>query len=350
VKDLEELFMTLLRFESPSSRDNSDLLEFVASEAEARGLAAELHRREGALTALHGDRGVLFSGHLDTVPLGSGWTRAQGERVGDRIYGRGSTDMKGGCAAALWAAGRLAARGIPCGVIFTTDEETGMRGARGLVGLPLLQGAAAIVVGEPTRNRVATEEKGVYWVRITTRGRPAHGSMTPLGENAITKMVQLLTILADMERPGDYLRETTANVGLISGGTAPNVVPPRCEASVDFRFPPSQDLKVLQGLVGKRLASVGVAYDLEVIQTLPAVGVDPESPHVQALLEAGGGEPTVMTYATEMAVFHAVNPRTVILGPGEPTLAHTVDEHVEWGEVVEAARIYEAYGEALART
>ncbi len=336
-----------MTIESPSERDNSDLLELVASEARARGLEPEIHRAVGALTAVHGEGGVLFSGHLDTVPQGSGWTHAMGEHVGGRIYGRGSTDMKGGCAAALWAAGRLASRGIPAGVIFTTDEETGMKGARKLVGLDIIREAATVLIGEPTRNRIATEEKGVYWVRVTTRGRAAHGSMTPLGENAIMRMVRLLATVADLERPRDYLREPTANVGLVTGGTAPNMVASNCEASIDIRFPPSYDLDAVRKLLDQRLGSADVPYDVEVLQTLPAVGIDHNAPHVKALRKAGGGDHTVMPYATEMAVFHSVNPRMAILGPGEPTLAHTVDEHVEWREIPEAARIYEAFGAAL---
>ncbi len=333
--------------ESPSERDNSDLLELVASEARARGLEPEIHRAEGVLTAVHDEGGVLFSGHLDTVPQGSGWTHGLGEREDARIYGRGSTDMKGGCAAALWAAGRLASRGIPAGVIFTTDEETGMRGARKLAGLDLIRDASAIVVGEPTRNRIATEEKGVYWVRVTTRGRAAHGSMTPLGENAILQMVRLLSTLADLERPRDYLQEPTANVGLVKGGTAPNVVASNCEASIDIRFPPSFNFDTVRKMLDKRMGEAGVPYGVEVLQTLPAVGIDRNAPHIKALRKAGGGDLTVMTYATEVAVFHSVNPRMAILGPGEPTLAHTADEYVEWREIPKAARIYEAFGEAL---
>ncbi len=346
--EVEAIFHELMAIPSPSDGDNAPILTAVARRAEAAGLRTELHSKEGILTATHGKGGVLLSGHLDTVPLGSGWTKGQGQQEGQRIYGRGTSDMKGGCAAALAAVLSLAREGIPCGVIFSTDEETGMHGARRLGNLDILREAAAIIVCEPTDGAVMLREKGVYWTRVITHGKGAHGAMTHLGESAIFRMVRLLQQLEPLEKPADPLGEPTLNVGTIQGGSRPNVVADHCEASVDIRWPPSMDLPGVEAFLRRHLDKAQVPYDLEVLQTLPAVGVPEDAEHVLVLRKLTGGATGTVPYATEMAVFHAANPRGAIYGPGHPKVIHQADEYVEWPQVAQAQRVYEAFARALA--
>jgi acetylornithine deacetylase/succinyl-diaminopimelate desuccinylase-like protein len=124
-----------------------------------------------ALLARCGDgaeKGVMFSGHLDTVPVGTGWTKEQGEVERSIMYGRGTSDMKGGCAAILLAAERLSSEGIPFSIIFTTDEETTMKGAEAMA--ESVKESRVVIIGEPTDFDVVFREKGVYQFSITTKG------------------------------------------------------------------------------------------------------------------------------------------------------------------------------------
>src|SRR5207247_3088776 len=159
------------------------------------GLRPTVHRDLNAVTASSGSGGVLLNGHLDTVPIASGWTREQGSWDGDFLYGRGTADMKAGCVAELAAARSLLDAGLPVSLVFTTDEETTMAGAVKLAPSDLVKDAAAVVVGEPSRLRIITSEKGVLWYRASISGRSAHGSLPHLGDNAIYRMMRFLTQL-----------------------------------------------------------------------------------------------------------------------------------------------------------
>ena len=147
--------------DSAGDADKSEILSAAAREIEAMGLPPHVYRDTKAVAATFGAGGVVLNGHLDTVPFGSGWTRRHGEIVGDRMYGRGTADMKGGCVAMLAAARELLREKVPVSLFFTTDEETTMRAAKTLHAEPFLGEAAAIVVGEPTSLRIVGAEKGI---------------------------------------------------------------------------------------------------------------------------------------------------------------------------------------------
>jgi succinyl-diaminopimelate desuccinylase len=150
---------------------------------------------------------ICFTGHIDVVPLGAAqWTRDAfaGETDGDRMYGRGSTDMKGGIAAFVAAAVALApklARGPGLVLVITAGEEIGCEGAKFLADRKLLGRAGAIVVAEPTANYPYVGHKGLAWFEIETRGVTAHGSMPEVGENAIVKMAQVIGDLGTFSSP-----------------------------------------------------------------------------------------------------------------------------------------------------
>src|SRR5262245_57908678 len=134
---------------------------------------------------------LLFSGHLDTVPKAGTWQSRTGAIEGGRMYGRGTTDMKAGCAAMLAAAERGRDAG-DFGILYTTDEETRMRGAEAAVAKGLLAETTFVVVGEPTSLRPNLGQKGILQLTVTTEGRSGHASMPWSGENAIARMGRLL--------------------------------------------------------------------------------------------------------------------------------------------------------------
>jgi len=168
---------------------------------EGAGFRTEYHEYDEGRTSLIARIGgdgrrapICFTGHMDVVPLGAAkWMREPfaGETDGDRLYGRGSTDMKGGIAAFVAAAVDLApklARGPGLVLVITAGEEVGCEGARFLADHRLLGEAGAIVIAEPTANYPYVGHKGLAWFDIETRGVTAHGSMPEVGDNAILKM------------------------------------------------------------------------------------------------------------------------------------------------------------------
>lgn len=312
------------------------------------GLEPHVYRDVKAVAATFGAGGVVLNGHLDTVPFGSGWTRAHGEVVGKRMYGRGTADMKAGCVAMLGAARELLKEKLPFSLFFTTDEETTMRAAQGLHKEPFLREAAAIVVGEPSSLKIVGAEKGIYWFEVTTRGRSAHGSTPHLGDNAIYRMMRVLEAVEPRSRPRDYIEELTVNLGAIRGGAKPNVVADECVADLDVRYPPSLSQWEAKVAVEALLAKSAQPVEMKVKHFVPAASVDPASPHLAAMQKIAGEEVRAVSYGTEMAWFMASNPRCLVLGPGPPDHIHVPDEYVDLPEVDRAAEIYAAYARAMA--
>ncbi|MGE5616683.1 MAG: M20 family metallopeptidase, partial [Bacillota bacterium] len=190
---------------------------------------------------------ICFTGHIDTVPLGAThWVHDAfaGETDGDRLYGRGSTDMKSGIAAIMAAALELAprlARGPGLTVVLTAGEEIGCEGARFLADRRHLDRAGAIVVAEPTANYPYIGHKGLAWFEVETFGVTAHGSMPELGENAIVKMARVIGELERFEFPLEshpVMGSPTLNIGTIRGGLNTNSVPDEACITLDTRTVP----------------------------------------------------------------------------------------------------------------
>jgi succinyl-diaminopimelate desuccinylase len=306
------------------------------------------------------DAPLTFTGHLDTVPADpAGWTLDpwSAERDGDRVVGRGTSDMKSGVAAALVAvAGHGAVphtcRGVQ--VVLTAGEETGCTGAVRIPGDAVAKGGP-LVVAEPTSNRLVPGHKGALWLRLTAEGRAAHGSAPELGDNAAVRLARAAAALHDHDDwPGDERFGTvTVNVGRLSGGVQPNVVPDTAELLLDLRTLPGVAGDDLRARVAE-LAGAGVdvadhvvlppvdtALDDPLIamvrESLVACGLDddPQAParfftdaSVLADLLAGPGQ--------ERAV------PTVVLGPGEPDQCHVVDEWCSASKVDTAVEVYAA--------
>ncbi len=284
---------------------------------------------------------ICFTGHIDTVPLGAAaWTRDAfaGETDGDRIYGRGSTDMKSGVAAFVAAAVELApklARGPGLVLVITAGEEVGCEGARFLADRKLLGRAGAIVVAEPTANFPYVGHKGLAWFEVETHGVTAHGSMPEVGDNAIVKMARVIGDLEHFRFPVEshaVMGKPTLNVGTISGGLNTNSVPDRARITLDTRTVPGINhvhlCDSLQSLLAPRGASVRKIVDTASLYT------DPANEWVQQVFDDctplldGRPTPKTITFSTDGADLKRGfgGPPVVILGPGEPQLAHQTDE------------------------
>ena len=300
---------------------------------------------------------LTLTGHLDTVPVDpSQWAVDPwgAERDGDRMIGRGTSDMKSGVAALLVAAAQHAGRPHECRgiqIVLTAGEETGCTGAAMLQRSDLAVGGP-LVVAEPTANRLVPGHKGAYWMRLIAKGRAAHGSAPELGDNAVVRLARAAVALHDHAAwPTDErFGSVTANVGLFMGGVQANVVPDAARMLLDLRTVPGADGNGLRGTV-TTLAGEGVTVEDHVV--LPVVDTQLDHPFVdlvrQALVLAGqDAEPQPPArFFTDASVLAALLAEdggapapTVVLGPGEPDQCHVVDEWCSMTKVKAAVEIY----------
>jgi len=337
-----ELLRKLVLTPSSARDDKKEIIEQVLRPLEGLGFSCEVLGEAGspALVARKGDGGVLLSGHLDTVPLGEGWTVGQGEVRGSSLYGRGAVDMKGGCAAMLLAAEELSEAKTPVSLAFTTDEETGMRGAEHIAKHDVVSSAPAIIVCEPTHLRIGAREKGLLQMRLTTSGRSAHAAMPHEGDNAVHKMLSALERLKPMAgKPEDPMGCMTLCVSVMRGGEKVNVIPDSCVAEVDVRTPPEVLPMDAFAMVSERLAGTGV--DIQITHQLKPIVIPEGSAVIRKIKELRPGIGNMdIAYATELVKFRDRNGELLALGPGDPSFAHKADEHVGIREVAEAAELY----------
>jgi acetylornithine deacetylase len=256
---------------------------------------------------------VVFSTHLDCVPP---WL-APGEDA-EFIHGRGSCDAKGLAAAMVAAAERLAAGGERrVGLLFVVGEENGSDGARAAAALE--PKGRFLINGEPTDNRLTIGQKGALGVHLTAAGRAAHSAYPEEGASAIVPLLSVLSRLCALPLPMDpLLGPATLNIGMLSGGVAPNVVPPAAEARVLIRsVGPTDPLK------GAITACLEPGVTAEFVGEIPAwKGTAPE-----------GWESTVVSFASDVPFLEEWGERFQ-MGPGTIRVAHTDHERISKRELM----------------
>jgi succinyl-diaminopimelate desuccinylase len=356
----------LLRFDTvnPPGRER-DCARYAGAMLQEWGYQVDYHDYEDGRTSVvaraggNGRRDPLcLTGHLDVVPLGSrAWTKDPfaGETDGDRLYGRGASDMKAGVAAILLAARAFAGKlaGTPGIVlVLTAGEENGCIGSRHLAQLPKLMGrAGAIVVGEPTSNYPMVGHKGSLKFHARFRGVSAHGSMPQLGDNAIYKAARATARLEAFDfgaAPHPVMGAPTLNVGTFEGGSGVNLVPDAAAIGVDIRTVPGMDHAALRARLQE---AMGAEAELDVFSDLEPVWTEPDADWVRKVFEIvrprlGGAAPEARTapYMTDAANLLKVyrGAPTLILGPGEAGMAHQTDEYCSMERIREAQALYEA--------
>ncbi|MEY2532914.1 MAG: succinyl-diaminopimelate desuccinylase [bacterium] len=355
-----ELTRELVRTETVNPPgDEARAAALLAGRLEAAGLQVAAHELAPGRTSLvarspgSGDAPSLcLTGHLDTVPLGGrDWAGDPfgAEIDGDRLYGRGSSDMKGGVAAIVVAAERVAALGrgrAGLELVLSAGEETGCAGALDLARTAGALGrVGALLVAEPTTNHPCVAHKGVVWLDAVAEGRTAHGSMPHLGDNAIHKLARAITRLEGtrFDVPAhDLLGEPTLNVGTVTGGININSVPDRASAGLDVRTVPGLDAETvrahLAGVAGDEVR-VDVRLALDAIDTDPGDAWVRDVFDVMAPLIGERPEPRGLAYFTDGSALAPAygTPPTIICGPGDAEQAHRTDESCSVGALEAAA-------------
>ncbi len=326
-----KMLMKLLEAKSEPDCDKSQVIEVMTSMLENLGMKVTRHENDGApaLYAVHGTPTIMFSGHLDTVNLGTGWTKEQGQIEGDRIYGRGVLDMKGPCVSILLAASKIIETGQGIALTFTTDEEVSMAGAEVLAREhPEINEIPLIVVAEPTDMVPVTEEKGVLQVKVLAEGKSAHASMTETGDSAINKLLASLERLKSSDFFGETSEEPiTFNISMISGGELINMVASKAEASIDIRYSPDFTKYDVYDKLEQTMSPDGQLV-FEILHKIPEIKSRISS-DLMAIIKNEFSKAGKVPYATEMAIFGQTNPNVILFGPGYPKPAHQPDEWIE---------------------
>lgn len=376
-----------IRSENPPGRTD-EVIEYIRIFLEALGIRSTVSGTNGGMCNLVTERtgtGLLFCGHVDVVPaLDDGWTRPPfSGSLDDRyVYGRGSTDMKGGCASVLAACEASVNRDgtNPAMLAFVCDEETG--GEHGIRRL-LAAGALApcdCLIAEPTPARhPSIGQKGLCRVGVEFSGTPAHGSLYPaVGVSAIMEAMELLCYVKSLhgrEYPVDeslkkiieqsslvlgeefriqdvseVLRKLTFNPGIIHGGEKSNVVAQHCNLELEFRVPWGCSIpELIDGITTHARAGKITSQEIHT----PSL-TDPSSPLVtitcDEVRKVWGGTvfPFVQWAASDARHLRLHGFNVLEYGPGEITSLHAVDERVPVDSLEKAVLVYRGVMERYA--
>ena len=322
--DLFELTRKLIDIPSVTG-DEGAVGSFLASYLQDLGYEVKQQRVEDDRCNIIATTGaqprIVLSTHMDTVP-----PYIASREDADNIYGRGACDAKGIIAAQIVAAEMLRREGLnEVGLLFTVDEETGSLGAQVANTEPIAGECIYLINGEPTDNKLAIGTKGSLRCVLTTEGRAAHSAYPEQGESAIEKLLDALDSIRCSEWPTDQVfGETTCNIGVIAGGTRPNVVAAEARAELQIR------------LVTK------VAPIKELLQKAIAgrARIDYLSAHDPIRLHSiDGFEQCVVRFTTDIP--HLSKWGTpLLIGPGSILDAHTENERVAKRELIRAVELY----------
>ena len=329
--DVVALAAELLAIPSLSGSEKA-AVDFVSRWLVARGwnvTVQEVSKGRGNVWASRSGGGVAFSTHLDTVP-----PHFPPRLESERLYGRGSCDAKGIAAAMMVAAERLVESGENrIDLLLVVGEEQGSDGARAANNLS--PKSRFLINGEPTESKLASGAKGSLRVTVRARGKEAHSAYPHLGQSAIEPLLELLPTIHDLPFPEDpVLGETTANIGLIRGGTGANIVPAHAEAEMMLRL--VGDVAPVKKMI--REWAKGRA-EVEFGSNIPA----------QRFHTVDGFEVAPVSYTTDIPLLSRWG-TPLLFGPGSIHVAHTPDEHIDVNELRASVDAYERIARQLLAT
>ncbi len=373
-----ELLARLVAFDTTSHKTNLPLVLFVEDYLAQHGIASDLVPNEdgtkASLFATIGPKkagGIALSGHTDVVPVaGQQWDTDPFRltRKGDRLHGRGTSDMKGYLACVLASVPQFRRRALktPIHIVFSYDEEIGCVGVRPMIAElgRRLPRPRMVLVGEPTCMTVVDAHKGPVRWQVEVTGRAVHSSMAQLGVNAIAYAGRLIGELARIEtelaarEPDNRFTPPypTLQVTLIEGGTASNIVPVACRFGFEVRALPGLQIEAIEARLRAfadehclpEMHRIAPETGITIRQTnaVPPFAVDPAAEVVAlALRLAGCNETHAVSYATEAGLFQDAGAPSVVCGPGDIAQAHTANEWIAASELDKCMAFMERLGE-----
>jgi acetylornithine deacetylase len=373
---IRNLLADLVAFDTVSDRSNLSLIAYIETYLASLGISGQRivdeTGRKASLWVTIGpaDRaGLVLSGHTDVVPVaGQDWTHNPFELVerDGRLYGRGTTDMKGFVAVCLAMVPDMLAAGLktPIHLAISYDEEVGCVGVR-----PMLREVSrkpvkplGCFVGEPTRMQVIIGHKGKHGVRATFRGLARHSSIAPDGVNAIEYAADLIAeirrraelLTAETERDSLYdVPHGTLLTSIVRGGAALNIVPDHCTVEFECRgIGISESRQVTDAIIAWARAEIEPAMrerhpdcgiDFEEILDYPALDTAADDRIVTLAKQlAGRNDHAKVAFGTEAGLFVSMaGVPSVVVGPGSIAQAHTPDEFVEMSQLLDCADFVE---------
>ena len=361
---LMSILADLIGFDTTSRNSNLELIRYVEDYLSQHGVQSTLvHDDSGHKANLYATigpaelGGVMLSGHTDVVPVdGQRWASDPFvlERIDDKVFGRGSADMKGFIACVLeWVPEMVAASlATPIHIALSYDEEVGCIGVRRLLDLmekmPVVPSMA--IIGEPTNMEIVVAHKGKRGIRVNVRGASAHSAYPTEGVNAIEVAAQLIAHISEVQQdiekngpfdPGYRVPHTTLHVGTVRGGTALNIVPNECSFDFEIRHLPEHEIDPLidtiQGYARDkleptmRLKNPDCGIDFTELFGYPALFTAPDAPvvaFVRSLLEYDRAVEQI-SFGSEAGLFsRRIGIPAVVCGPGSILQAHRPDEYV----------------------
>ncbi|MDP4033940.1 MAG: acetylornithine deacetylase [Pseudorhodobacter sp.] len=371
----------LVAFDTVSARPNLDLMHYVQGLLAGAGIEAVLIPDAGggkanlfASVGPAGVGGVMLSGHSDVVPVaGQQWSRPPFALTEDqgRLYGRGTTDMKGFVACALVAMLAAAKRPlkVPLHLALSYDEEVGCLGVPSLIEMLAAAPVRPLmcIVGEPTDMQVATGHKGKVALRAICTGREGHSALAPLALNALHLGADFLNavrtvqarLVAGGRRDGDYdVPYTTLHVGIMQGGMQVNIVPNSCVLDFEIRSLAEDDPEALiteleraaEAIVAPlRTAFPEAAIVIQRLWDYPGLGTPSDAAVVNFVKALTGANATMkVAFGTEGGLFsQRLGIPTVICGPGSMAQGHKPDEYVSLAQLARCEAMLSALLERL---
>ena len=339
---------------------NLDAMNILKDYLKDIGIQAQIDEYESGKANLYAsinkgnsEEAIALSGHLDIVPFGDEekWEfhPLSGEIHDDFLWGRGSVDMKGGIVSIIHAISKFIKKedGPEVRLIFTNEEEINMNGAKRALEKGLMDNVSKTVITEPTSLNVGIAEKGVFWVKVTVLGKSAHGAYPHLGRNSIIEMTRLIPRFYEAIPSDEHelVGSSTLNVGVIQGGSKPNVVPEKTMVMLDYRISPSSSLedveKKLKTILIEEEERTSFDYQIEILHRLPPL----ENPNVVwaenfvNIVNKFSNKTSLiigLRYATDAAILcyrNNISKPFIIFGPGDQKLAHQTNERVSLKEV-----------------
>ena len=382
---LMSILADLIGFDTTSRNSNLELIRYVEDYLSQHGVQSTLvHDDSGHKANLYATigpaelGGVMLSGHTDVVPVdGQRWASDPFvlERIDDKVFGRGSADMKGFIACVLeWVPEMVAASlTTPIHIALSYDEEVGCIGVRRLLDLmekmPVVPSMA--IIGEPTNMEIVVAHKGRRGIRVNVRGASAHSAYPTEGVNAIEVVAQLIAHISEVQQdiekngpfdPGYRVPHTTLHVGTVRGGTALNIVPNECSFDFEIRHLPEHEIDPLidaiQGYARDkleptmRLKNPDCGIDFTELFGYPALFTAPDAPvvaFVRSLLEYDRAVEQI-SFGSEAGLFsRRIGIPAVVCGPGSILQAHRPDEYVSIEQLETCRTMLRRLVESLSR-
>ena len=378
-----ELLNTLIGFDTISYKSNLELIEFIQSYLSSYGIDSTLiHDESGKKANLYATigrtdiGGVMLSGHTDVVPVaGQDWGTNPFSltKSSDRLYGRGSADMKGFIALVLSRVPEMVSSELtkPIHLAFSYDEEIGCIGVQRMLDLLEHQPIkpSCCIIGEPTGMEVVIGHKGKLATRVKVRGHACHSGQSPLGVNAIDFASELIVYIRKLAHekaqngPFDKDYEvpyTTLHTGVVGGGTALNIVPNLCQFDFEIRHLYEEDPQHLLDQIKSfardhlekemHLIDSDTGFDFETLATYPGLLTDPGIEfvrYVKQLLDNNAHSKVI--FGSEGGLFQKrLGIPTLVCGPGNIDQAHKANEYISLDQLQKGGNFLDCLLESLA--